>query len=136
MELLMAQNGSSPTERSKKATPLNLMPVDFLKMSMRRVEDFVSAQSQIFEQIQKSNKERLGRLQSEEDLACKLAVKLVAAQSLPDGMTVCQKWGSGRFERMTDEGNHVLADDQKFMEMRARLLANGWTPNGGAGTSR
>ena len=41
----------------------------------------------------------------------------------------CQEWTSRRFEMIADDGKHLLADTQKFMETGARLVSNGWLSN-------
>jgi hypothetical protein len=73
------------------------------------------------------------RAQSEANLASEFAFKLTAARSLPEVMAAYQKWTSRRFEMMAEDGKHLLADTQKFMEVGVRLLSNGSLINGGKG---
>jgi hypothetical protein len=40
-------------------------------------------------------------------------------------MTACQEWTSWWFEMMAEDGKHLLADTQQFMETGARLMSNG-----------
>ncbi len=70
---------------------------------------------------------RLGRVrvQSEADLASEFASQLIAAHSIPDAMTACQKWTTRRLELMAEDGKHLVSDAQKFIEMGTRLLSNG-----------
>jgi len=72
-------------------------------------------------------------MQSQAELASEFASKLTAARSIPDAMTACQDWTSRRFEMMAEDGQHLLADTQKFMEAGAHLFANGWLSKGGGG---
>jgi len=49
-------------------------------------------------------------------------------------MTAWQEWSNHRFERMAEDGKHLLANIQEVMKAGASLLPNGgvWT-NGPAG---
>jgi hypothetical protein len=68
-------------------------------------------------------------MQSEANLASEFASKLTTARSIPDAMTACQEWSSRRFEMMAEDGKHLFADTQKFIEAGARLVSNGWLSN-------
>jgi hypothetical protein len=39
-----------------------------------------------------------------------------------------------RLEMMAEDGRHVLADSEKFMEVGTRLVFDGWLSRSGAGT--
>jgi hypothetical protein len=119
---------------SEHASAFNVMPAEFAAMTKKRIEDFVNAQSELLDKFQETNREWLDRLQSEATLASEFASKLTAARSIPDAMTACQDWTSRRFEMMAEDGKHVLADSQKFMEVGARLVSNGWLSRSGAST--
>jgi hypothetical protein len=114
------------SERSEKSSPLNLNPTELAAMGMKRVEDFVHVQTELFNKLQETNQQWLERVQSEANLASEFASKLTAARSMPDTMTACQEWTSRRFEMMAEDGKHLLADTQKFMETGARMVSNGW----------
>jgi hypothetical protein len=112
-------------EGTQNAFPLNLTEIP--GMGNRWIEDFVKVQTEIFQKLQKSNKQWLDRLQSEANLASDFASTLASARSIPDVMTACQEWSNGRFVMMAEDGKQLFADAQKFMETSARLF---WWSNG------
>ena len=117
------------------ASALSSMPAEFAAAGRKRMEEFTRAQTELIDRLQQANRQWIERMQSEANLASEFAAKLSAARSIPDAMSVCQEWTSRRFEMMADDGKHLLADTQKFMEATTRLLSNGWpTERPGAGT--
>ena len=48
-------------------------------------------------------------------------------------MAAYQEWTSRRFEMMAEDGKHLLADTQKFMEAATHLLPNGSLIKGSGG---
>lgn len=133
----MAQK--EPRSEGAEKTPLSIMPFEFAEifaeMGKKRIEDFVNAQTELFEKLQESNKQWVARLQSEANLASDLASKVTAARSIPDAMTACQEWSSRHVEMMAEDGKHLFADAQKFMETGSRLLSNGgWQKGKGVST--
>ncbi len=121
----MAQK-ESQSERTEKSSLPNLVPAEFAAMGKKRMEEFANAQTELLDKLQEANRQWIGRMQSEANLASEFAAKLTAARSIPEAMTACQEWTSRRFEMMAEDGKHLLADTQKFMETGARLLSNGW----------
>jgi len=121
-------------QKEKSSSP-NLLPAEFAEMGKKRVEDFVNAQTEFVEKLQEMNRQWFDRAQSEANLASELASKLTAARSIPDAMAAYQEWASRRFEMMAEDGKHLLADTQKFMEAATHLpnasLIKG---DGGSGT--
>jgi len=128
----MTQNES---ERTEKSLPLNASPAEFAAMGQKRMEQSVNIQTELLDKLQETNRQWLDRAQSEANLASEFAAKLMAARSIPDAMAACQEWTSRRFEMMAEDGKHLLADTQKFMEVNARLLSNSSLTNGGSGRS-
>ena len=122
------------SERMEKSSPLNLIPAEFAALGRKRIEDFVHAQTELVDELQKANRQWFDCLEAETKLASEFAAKLTAARSIPDAMLICQDWTSRRFELMAQQGQHLLSDSQRLMQTSARLLANGWQPNG-SGTS-
>jgi hypothetical protein len=121
-------------EGAEKVSPLNMMPAQFAEMGKKRIEDLVEAQTELFEKFQESNKQWLARLQLEANLASDLASKLTSVRSIPDAMTACQEWSGEHVKMMAEDGKHLFADVQKFMETGTRLLSNGWLhPGKGSG---
>jgi DNA topoisomerase VI subunit B len=130
----MAQK-ESHAERTEKSSLPNLMPTEFAELGKKRIEEFVNTQKGLVEKLQEMNRQWFDRAQAEANLASELASKLTAARSIPDAMAAYQEWASRRFEMMAEDGKHLLADTQKFMEAATHLpnasLIKG---DGGSGT--
>ena len=124
----------SHAERAGKASSINLLPAEFAEMGKKRIEEFVNMQTELLNELQETNRQWFDRVQSEANIASEFASKLTAARSIPEAMATCQEWTSRRFEMMAEDGKHLLADTQKFMEAVARLMPKGSLINGG-GTS-
>ena len=122
------------TERTGKSLSINLIPIEFAEMGKKRIEEFVNVQTELLNEVQETNRQWFDRAQSEANLASEFASKLTAARSIPEAMATCQEWTTRRFEMMAEDGKHLLADAQKFMEAVARLMPKGSLINGG-GTS-
>lgn len=128
----MVQKESPASEKSSLFNPI---PAEFATVGKKRIEDFVNAQTELFERIQDTNRQWLDRVQTEVNLASEFATKLTSARSIPDAMSACQDWTIRRFELMAEDGKHLLTDTQKYIEAGARLLSNGWlTKDGGPST--
>jgi len=115
-------------EGTQNTLPLNL--TELPGMGNRWIEDLVKVQTGLFEKLQESNKRWLDRLQSEANIASDFASTLASARSIPDVMSACQEWSNRRLVMMAEDGKHLFADAQKFMETSARLL---WWSNGKRG---
>ncbi len=125
----MAQK-ESRIEGSEKFSLPNLIPDEFTEMGKKRIEEFVKMQAELLDKLQEANREWFDGAKSEADLASEFTSKLTAALSLPEAMAVCQEWTSRRFEMMAEDGKHLLADSQKFIETGTRLVSNGWPAKG------
>ncbi len=130
----MAQK-ESHTERTEKSSSPNLMPTEFAEKGKKRLEEFVNTQTEFLGKLQEMNRQWLDRAQSETNLASEFASKLTAARTIPEAMAAYQEWASRRFEMMAEDGKHLLADTQKFMEAATRLLPSGSLIKGGGGLS-
>jgi hypothetical protein len=127
----MAQK-ESHTEKS--SSPL-LMPTEFAEMGKKRADEFVKTQTEFLEKLQEMNRQWFDRAQSEASLASEFTSKLTAARSIPEAMAAYQEWASRRFEMMAEDGKHLFADAQKFMEAATRLLPNATLIKGSGGSS-
>jgi hypothetical protein len=130
----MAQK-ESHAERTEKSSLPNLMPTEFAELGKKRIGEFVNTQKELVEKLQEMNRQWFDRAQAEANLASELASKLTAARSIPDAMAAYQEWASRRFEMMAEDGKHLLADTQKFMEAATHLLPNASLIKGGGGSS-
>ena len=78
--------------------------------------ELAAMQRTFLDELQESNKQWLDRIQQEAAVASEFASKLAAAH---------QAWTSRRLEMMAEDGRHLLANTQKFMEAGTRLFSNG-----------
>jgi len=117
------------SERSEKSALPTMTPAGFAAMGKKRIDQFTKAQTELLDKLRETNQQWIERMQSEANLASEFTAKLAAARSIPDALTVCQEWTSRRFEMMAEDGRHLLADTQAFMEMAARLMPNGGWPS-------
>jgi hypothetical protein len=97
---------------------------EFAEIGKTRTEDFVTAQTELLENLQETSLYWFERAQSEANLASTLAAKLAAARSIPDAMTEYQEWTGRQFEMIAEDGKQLLTDTQKFMETGTHLLAS------------
>jgi len=114
------------SEQQSKALLLSQIPIDFAETAKNRFKGLANVQSELIEQFQETNRHWLDRAQAEANLASEFVSKLSLARSIPDAMTACQDWGSRRFEMMAEDAKHVLDDTQKFMQVGAHMLADGF----------
>ena len=98
-------------------------------------DEFVKTQTEFLEKLQEMNCQWFDRAQSEASLASEFTSKLTAARSIPEAMAAYQEWASRRFEMMAEDGKHLFADAQKFMEAATRLLPNATLIKGSGGSS-
>lgn len=122
-------------QTAEKSFPINLLSPEFAAIGKKRIEGLISAQSELFEELQEANKHWFDRAQAEASLMSELATKLTAAQSIPDTMAAYQEWISRQMEMTAEDGKYLLADAQKIMQTGARLLSNGWLSNGSGGST-
>ena len=127
----MLQNASP----EKLASP-DLLPAQLMATGQKQIDELVKMQTELFDGLQETNQQWGDRAKSEADLASEFAAKLSAARSIPEAMTACEEWSSRRFEMMVEDGKHLLADSQKFMETGARLLSTGWPTRKGNGSTQ
>ena len=118
----------SYTDRAEKSPP-TLLPPEFAMMGKKSIEELFNVQSELFENLQVTNRHWLECAQTEVALASKFATKLTTTRSIPDAMTTCQEWTGRQIEMMAKDSKLLAADTQRFMETGARLLSSGWWSN-------
>jgi Phasin protein len=96
----------------------------------------MSLQKEFVTYLQEVNRNWFEHMQSEAAIASEFANKLTAARSIPDVATVWQEWANRRMELLTQDGRHLLADTEKFIETGARVFGNGWVPATSGASSR
>ena len=87
--------------------------------------ELAAVQRTFLDELQESNKRWLDRMQHETAVASEFASKFAAARSIPGAMAMYQEWTIRWFEMMAEDGRHLLADTQRFMETGTRLFSNG-----------
>jgi hypothetical protein len=112
----------------------NRASADFAATAKKRFDEFAKGQTELFETVQEINRRWLERVREEATLASEFSSKLTAARSIPDAMATCQECGARWFETMAEDTKHLLDDTQKFMQMSARILVNGWQSGPGITT--
>jgi hypothetical protein len=129
----MAQKEAQADKTTQSAS--NLIPPEFAVMGKKRIEEFVTMQTEQLEKLQEMNQCWFERMQLEATLASEFAAKLTAVRSLPEVATAYQEWATRHMEMAAEDGKRIFADSQKLAETGARLLSNGWQANGrGGGT--
>ncbi len=98
---------------------------DFSALGTKRVEEYVSAQTELVKIFEEMNRRWADRVQSEANLASDFAAKLIAARSIPDVLAAGQEWTQHRLELMAEDGKRVLEDTQKLMQSGGRLMLTG-----------
>jgi len=117
---------AAQSERMEASTLFN--PAEFAAFGKNYVEELNTAQTELFGKLQDINRHWLERINSEANLASKFASEFAAAKSIPEAVSAYQEWTKRRFEMMAEDGQHLMADAQKFATTSARLFANPWQP--------
>lgn len=128
----MTQNEASG--RAEKLSLLNPAPTNDA-MTKTRFEELSEIQSDLLKEIREANQNWLDRIHSEASLAAEFCSKLAASHSITDTTTACQEWTKRRMELLTEDGQYLMTNSQKFMEKTAQFLSNGWLSNGRTGGS-
>lgn len=104
----------------------NPLPADLSATAKKRMEEFSSAQGDLFENVQDFNQQWLTRIETEAKVASEFASRLAAAKSVPDAMSAYQQWGSRHLEMMAEDGVHFMENAHKVIQLGAHLLTTGW----------
>jgi CRISPR/Cas system-associated endonuclease Cas1 len=118
---------SDTQAHTEKAFPFSFNSSEFATLGKKRIEAFVTAQTEMLDELQEANRHWLDRFQSEANLASEYASKLSSARTIPDAMAVSRDWATRYFQMLAEDGKHFADDTRKFMETGARLFANGPT---------
>jgi hypothetical protein len=111
-------------ERIERAAPNLLVFPEMAEMGKKRMESFVDAQRELFNQLQESNRKWLDRMQSEAKVASDFANKVMGARSIPDAMSAYQEWANRQLEMTAEDAKRFFADGQRFIEASTRLLSS------------
>ena len=123
------------TGKAGKASQSHFIPPEFVAMGQKRLDELVAIQTEQLEKLQELNRSLLDRMQLEATLTSEFAAEITAARSLPEVATACQKWAQRHMEMAAEDAKRIFTEGQKLAETGARLLSNGWRPNGHGGTT-
>jgi hypothetical protein len=113
------------TKRTESSAAPDLLAFpEMAETGKKRIEVFVDAQRELFNQLQETNRQWFDRMQSEAKTASDFANKMIGARSVPDAMTTCQEWASWQLETAAEDTKRLFADGQKFIEASTRLVSN------------
>jgi hypothetical protein len=87
------------TDKAEKSPPSNLIPSEFAAMGKKRLEELVTMQTELLENLQQLNQSRFDRIKSEAILASEYATKLTAVHSVPETASIFQEWANRRMEQ-------------------------------------
>jgi phasin protein len=132
MEVILMARTESQADKTQR---YNFLFPEIGAITKQRVDELIQSQTQCLQEIQEANRHWFERMQSEATLASEFANKLAVARSLPETASVCQEWTSRRMELAAEDAKSLSGYSQKFAEIGARLLSNGWLPNGSAGST-
>ena len=118
---------SDTRAHTEKAFPFSFNSSEFATLGKKQIEAFVTAQTEMLDELQEANRHWLDRFQSEVNLASEYASKLSSARTIPDAMAVSRDWATRYFQMLAEAGKLFADDTRKFMETGARLFANGPT---------
>ena len=117
-------------DKAEKSALSNLIPPELAAMGKKRLDELVAMQTEQLEKLQEVNRNWIDRMQSHAKLGSEFVAKLTAVRSIPDVATAYQEWASRQMAMAAEDATRIFADGQKLAETGARLLSNGWRPNG------
>ena len=85
----------APKEMPMAKSPLT---PNLSELGQKQVQALTHLQKELWNTIQRSNREWLDLMETERNLASELAAKLTSAHSLPDAATAYQEWVARRME--------------------------------------
>jgi hypothetical protein len=116
----------NPFSFAEKAFPFSFDSGEFTALGKKRMETFVSVQTELLEEIQVANRHWMDRIQSEANLAAEYASRLSSTRTIPDAMAISRDWSSQYLQRLAEDGKHLADDTRRFIETGARLFHNGF----------
>jgi hypothetical protein len=114
---------NSHTDLAERSSLPRSIPAEFAAMGKKRIEELAEMQADLFKKFEEANRHWLDRMQVEAGLAFEFGAKVIAARSIPDMATACQKWASRRMEIVVEDAKRLTGETQKFIETGFRLLS-------------
>jgi hypothetical protein len=87
----------------------------------------LSAQEELAAKVKQSGDWWVAHWQSQADLVSKLAANIGSSRSLPETAMAWQQWAARCFEMLAEDCQHIRDDYQRFVEMSAHTIPNGWS---------
>jgi hypothetical protein len=111
--------------------PLSPLPSELAEVGKKQIAAIADAQAEIFDALQKWNRDYFDRARSEAILASDMATKLMTARTIPETGTACQEWLGRWATTLGEDSQRLFADGQKVLAAGGRLFTNGWDSRAG-----
>lgn len=86
--------------------------------------------SELFKTLRDIGRSWIERVSAQAERGSKLSKNLIAVDSVPAAIAVCQEWMTTEIDARAEDARQFMSDGQRLMDTGARLLANGWTSAG------
>ena len=116
----------NPFSFAEKAFPFSFDSGEFTALGKKRMETFVSVQTELLEEIRSGEPALDGSYPVGSNLAAEYASKLSSTRTIPDAMAISRDWSSQYLQRLAEDGKHLADDTRRFIETGARLFHNGF----------
>jgi hypothetical protein len=84
-------------------------------------------QQELLKTVEEVNRNWLGRMEVERNLASELMAKLTTARLAPEIATAYQDWMTRRMHLIGEDSSRFIADWQKLTNAIMRSFGGGWT---------
>jgi hypothetical protein len=98
----------------------------------KSVEAFASMQKELFETVERCNREWVARLNEEAALTTDFVQKVTESRSIPEGMSAYWEWTTKQMELLTKQSQTIMENGHTFMNACTHLAR--LDRNGGVGT--
>ena len=85
------------------------------------IETFAAMQTELFEGLERSNREWLACWNEEAALTTDLAKKVAESHSIPDAMSAYQEWATKQMKLLTKQSQRIMEDGRNFMNTCTRF---------------
>jgi hypothetical protein len=109
---------------------LGPVPSELAEVGKKQIAAIADAQTEMFDALQKWNRDYFARARSEAMLASDIAAKLMRARTIPETGTAYQEWLGRWATTLGEDSQRLFADGQKVLAAGGRLFTNGWDGRG------
>ena len=103
----------------------NVIGNDVAALARRQADAMADMQREFCEQIERTNRDLIARMDLERSLASDLLGRLSSAHALPDIATAYQTWLTRRMELLAEDSKRLLAASQEFMKLTTQFWSSG-----------